>query len=85
MRLLTALFSILSFFGGVMILLEAKSAIHEILAGVLFVLWALFMCAAAVLDLLERQGKAREQQAENTYNAILSLARNIGRKKNDLD
>lgn len=80
MKMLISLFSILSFFGGAVVLMDAKSAIHEILAGVLFILWALFMCAAAILDLLEKNAKASSEQTEQFSLRLNSILQKLKQK-----
>ena len=52
MKVLLFIVSLLTFFGGFFILLNAQSAIHEIESFLLFLIATVFMCTAAILEAL---------------------------------
>jgi preprotein translocase subunit SecG len=81
MKILLIIFMFAALCGGSLIIMDAKSAIHEILAWVMFLQATLFFCTIAVLEVMDKHAKARAEQAENNYNAILALARRLGRKE----
>lgn len=61
MRFFLFLLSVLAFLAGVTILAQAKSAIHEIESGILFLIFAVFLSGAAIVDavhnLMEKQSQ----------------------------
>ncbi|WP_182688670.1 hypothetical protein [Marilutibacter spongiae] len=57
MQILFLLISLAAFFGGVLLLGGAKSAIHEILAGVTFLIWAVFLVGAGVIGAIREAAK----------------------------
>jgi len=56
MRFLLALLAVLALFAGIGILVNAKSAIHEIEALVIFLTSAVLLSGAGIIDTLVRQG-----------------------------
>jgi quinol-cytochrome oxidoreductase complex cytochrome b subunit len=57
MRVFLFILCVLSFLAGVMTLAGAKSAIHEIEAFLLFLIGAVFLVGAAIVEAIHRQRK----------------------------
>ena len=57
MRVFLFILCVLSFLAGVMILAGAKSAIHEIEGFLLFLIGAVFLIGAAIVEAINRQRK----------------------------
>ena len=57
MRVFLFILCILSFLAGVMIFAAAKSAIHEIEAFLLFLIGAVFLVGAAIVNAIHSQRK----------------------------
>ena len=57
MRIFLFILCLLSFLVGLMILAGAKSAIHEIEAFLLFLIAAVFLVGAAIVDAIQSQRK----------------------------
>ncbi len=57
MRIFLFILCLLSFLVGTMILAGAKSAIHEIEAFLLFLIAAVFLVGAAIVDAIQSQRK----------------------------
>ncbi len=50
MRWILALFSILTFCSGGLVIVASKSVLHEMLGCILFVMSAIFLCGAGIVD-----------------------------------
>ena len=64
--IVTIVFFVLStlvFLSGCAVLVTAKSAIHEIEAGIAFLISSIFLSAAAVVDAVNRLTKLIEKEA----------------------
>jgi hypothetical protein len=57
MRIFLFILCVLSFIAGLMILAGAKSAIHEIEAFLLFLIGAVFLVGAAIVEAIHSQRK----------------------------
>jgi hypothetical protein len=57
MRIFLFILCVLSFLAGLMIFSAAKSAIHEIEAFLLFLIGAVFLVGAAIVDAIHSQRK----------------------------
>lgn len=61
MRILLFVLSLLSFLAGMLTLIVSKSAIHEIQAYVLFLIWAVLFTGAAIVEAVNRLRAAVER------------------------
>ena len=50
MRWILAIFSILTFCSGISVIVASKSVLHEMLGGILFVMSAIFLSGAGIVD-----------------------------------
>lgn len=76
MKAILLITTLLAAFGGVAVFQAAQSGIHEILAVSLWIISAIHLAAFAILEAIERQIKA----TENNYTAIRTLAKELAKK-----
>ncbi len=55
MKMLIALMAVAQMFGGIVVFLDSKSAIHEILGATAFGFGACCLALASIIDVLQRQ------------------------------
>ena len=65
MKITLVLLGSLSLGAACLVLLNAKSAIHEILAGVGFLSFAIFACAGSVIGAIEKADKRQRDLLED--------------------